>query len=605
MYIRNVIIENFSCFSNLKVAMPDKLGYIAKENGTGKSSFIEALVFALTGKCDRDCIMHGKDFCSVTLDIENDTDKDTVCHRLVTDKKGAVVNEGLLNGKKVSQKDLDKYLLTIYGISIQNIESINAAKTGELSPSELAGMLLMFIPNKLSYDKLVSLLSEPLTDTEDELLRSELPDIDISMGDIEKAYQSLYAKRTLYKKEAKNIIGARDSLKTDMPAVTESDAAAKADGLRKSISNYENLKKLNDSYDKTEKLISENKRTADGLRERIKAIGSPAFDPKREQELKDQKKQINNKIFANERLKAGFLAEIGNIQKQLVNIGVSECPLFSGVKCSLDKSSLKESLELKMAAARKTVDEISGQNDLLQVSLEDLESSEKSVREIHEAVTLKGVLTEQLEKVCRLCPVLPDKPDKISEDELQHLKELLADYEKFQNAWTGYKRYLEFSKKADEAEKMIAAYDSTVKMLSPKGNLNNTVVNYYTTFFNGKCNECAKEIDPAFEIKLVADNGILITAKTPTNDNFTPYKRLSEGEKLIVSLIITDMFNSLTGIDMLFVDNLDKLDTANLEKVIRLFKSDYGKKYSNIILCTVYHNDTSDIFNKYGIKQVI
>ena len=75
MKIDNIKLTNFRNHTDLKIIFDDEMTLITGNNGSGKSTILEAIHILSTGrtkasKYDKDLIRYEKDFCTVEAEIK-------------------------------------------------------------------------------------------------------------------------------------------------------------------------------------------------------------------------------------------------------------------------------------------------------------------------------------------------------------------------------------------------------------------------------------------------------------------------------------------------------------------------------------------------------
>ena len=120
-----------------------------------------------------------------------------------------------------------------------------------------------------------------------------------------------------------------------------------------------------------------------------------------------------------------------------------------------------------------------------------------------------------------------------------------------------------------------------------------------------ECNRTASELGLPITLIIKADKGLRVLASTDRN-GYHDFNSLSNGEKVIVELLIMDVLNKLTGFNMLVLDNLDSLDSRAFSKVLSLVSSSgFRERYDHIFLSGVDHADLMDEITKYDVHRVV
>ena len=148
--IKKIIITNFKGISALSIA-PEHINVLCGPCGSGKSSALEAIRFALTGSGSASDISSGKQECSVEVVF---SDGSTI-ERTRT-RGGSTVR---INGKKTSQLSASEYLEGMLGVTPKTLAAFCGADyIGSLSQKDITSLFLSVLPVQINFNKMIELV---------------------------------------------------------------------------------------------------------------------------------------------------------------------------------------------------------------------------------------------------------------------------------------------------------------------------------------------------------------------------------------------------------------------------------------------------------------
>ena len=185
-------------------------------------------------------------------------------------------------------------------------------------------------------------------------------------------------------------------------------------------------------------------------------------------------------------------------------------------------------------------------------------------------------------------PTVLEKPEEIKIDDISvektEIESKIALYKKSEEA-EGYRvKYAEAVAKAE-------TLDLAVTLFSEKG-VKTVILNKVFKPVEDIVNRKAAGIGDGYKVSLTDSNGfnpvVTINNKKPP----VPFKLLSSGEFIIMCFTFMSAINEITKCGLLVLDNLDKLDKANTELLVKLIGADGS--YDNVFLAGVDHSELSE-----------
>lgn len=115
------------------------------------------------------------------------------------------------------------------------------------------------------------------------------------------------------------------------------------------------------------------------------------------------------------------------------------------------------------------------------------------------------------------------------------------------------------------------------------------------------------EAETGIRVIFKNDNGISISYcinGDVDTENGRDYETLSEGEKMLAFLTVTDLLHRIANIPVLLLDNVDKLDAENFDHLLTLLDR-VADSYENIIIAGVDHEEFTSILEKHNIPNIL
>ena len=568
---------------------PGKLNYCFHENGYGKTSLLDAIRYGLTGSLPG----YDTDGCAVDI-IEASSGLDIYRTRGIG---STVCRIGGPDGKKTTEKALNKALSDVSGVSIDNLKMLSSGDIfSRMKPDDFLALLLEFIPEQLTYETVTSYI-DGFTDEMDLMLEFYLPgDGMFGIQTVDECAAALAEARRSAKAELNRNKQVITTLKTGETGRSleqiESDLIdievkeRTAVDIDKKQKEYEMLKARRG---KQEKQIKDREGwLANEANKAEKPDPAALAALKQERQEKDS---LKKKLVADQ---ATINTAIQNLERTLKYLNLDVCVISKKLSCTTDKSGDKGEVTEALEKNKK----------LLEQHTADIKACETRIAEIDKAVeeyyasdkryNLYQRVVNELKTLQESLTTVPEKPTVGNAANLAEQKKKLLD-EKGLVIDGIHRRKLETMNQGLEND--IAVYTSLIDAFADKGAVKTGIINYYVHEFETACNSHS-ELAKGFEISFVPEDGVKVYAKTPASAEPVYYTGLSSGEKILVSFLVLDMLNQLTGMRMAFIDNLEQLDRRSLEYAHNILTSEeFLDSYDHIFVCGVDNQDIKEVFS--------
>lgn len=591
--ITTISIRNFKGIEDLQLNAK-KLNAIIGKCGSGKSSLLDAIRFALTGKAGKEVIRKGCREASVVLRFSDNSTIERI--------RRTSENISKCNGKSSTKRSLDEFL-TARNMNPCWIESLCSVDWfAGLSSKDLNNFFMTILPLRAKAETVVELvaqLDKDLTEKKEKYLMEEIlkkQEI-FSFNDLANGYNTAYTVRQELKRKYNEML-PRCTFNETVPAKTRED-------IEKELNNISQVEAAEKEYSKRLKEYASSKKQHDlaikRLDEMKKELDTYSLCKKPKEETKTQA-EADRKLFqvhikrTNEYI-GTINSTLDLLKRTLDNLDKPICPISEKLICTTDKSQLKEEL---LSLIQKNENALASNKEFLakcedQVRKRDdiISNYQKEVYRYEQKTTLENNISKFI------VPEILPEPQKVEKAHLEAKKKELLDLLSILS------RYEKVQQNKKELAKIKDKYDLAqfaVKVLDSKIGIPALILQRTLRFFEKKCNEKASLLREGFQIHFLSDNGITIQVSPGKGKPFVDMKEVSTGEFVCVAYILMTMIGEATKCHLFLIDNLDRLDTEYLNALLSLLEED--KKIEQVFLGGVDHADVERTLNDKSFQII-
>lgn len=591
--ITTISIRNFKGIEDLQLNAK-KLNAIIGKCGSGKSSLLDAIRFALTGKAGKEVIRKGCREASVVLRFSDNSTIERI--------RRTSENISKCNGKSSTKRSLDEFL-TARNMNPCWIESLCSVDWfAGLSSKDLNNFFMTILPLRAKAETVVELvaqLDKDLTEKKEKYLMEEIlkkQEI-FSFNDLANGYNTAYTVRQELKRKYNEML-PRCTFNETVPAKTRED-------IEKELNNISQVEAAEKEYSKRLKEYASSKKQHDlaikRLDEMKKELDTYSSCKKPKEETKTQA-EADRKLFqvhikrTNEYI-GTINSTLDLLKRTLDNLDKPICPISEKLICTTDKSQLKEEL---LSLIQKNENALASNKEFLakcedQVRKRDdiISNYQKEVYRYEQKTTLENNISKFI------VPEILPEPQKVEKAHLEAKKKELLDLLSILS------RYEKVQQNKKELVKIKDKYDLAqfaVKVLDSKIGIPALILQRTLRFFEKKCNEKASLLREGFQIHFLSDNGITIQVSPGKGKPFVDMKEVSTGEFVCVAYILMTMIGEATKCHLFLIDNLDRLDTEYLNALLSLLEED--KKIEQVFLGGVDHADIEQTLNDKSFQII-
>lgn len=515
MKISDIKLRNFKGIKELEVR-PGKINILSGPNGMGKTSLMEGMRCAITGKTPEDYMAMGAVKAFVAVEVGGIG----TIERQYTPSKSTT----RMCGKVTTAKVVTKVLGDVLGCSAKTMNMMFSSELmEEMMGADLAGYLLNegFLKNDMDIEKLLSLCS--LSEEAEKELRMLLPEAPerITLGDIQEAYDMCFASRAERKRglaEAEAAAKYAGNIPTRSVADINKEQQEIAQQIGKLSAESASYTKLKASYDKHTKTME----TLEQALEAYKAVKAPskAGQEAVRGEIKDKRdvlREVESSI-------GGAEKDIAFMKKVLDALAKPVCPISSKLVCSTDKTGIRSELEAGVKEKQKIVSQGQMKKGALDKEVDDLERKREAIAKREKDYQAKLLYLEQYENEKKVNLTEPERPDLDLLARLQARVKVLQDE---LDAATKYARAQEAEKRSIVLRKSVGIQQELVEQLSPKGGVRQKVLEYHIRPLQDYCNGKMGDVLPGYDMVLDTSDGFQVLFADKSGGGMISYKSLS------------------------------------------------------------------------------
>lgn len=598
MEIKEIKAKNFRGYTDF-LMNPEKIQAIVGSTGAGKSSITKMIESTLSYSSKKDVTLkkEGADKMEVETTLSDGT-KIKLEQRL---KGTRIGTDAYLNGRKTTFDGIQKELEANFGVNKDAIiKAISISELMGLNNASLGEFLIKYIPEKLDISKIKSFCST-LTPEMEEELEARFPmfpeKFDLDYVNLVKA--DLTEERKATKKKLTTLKG---QIKEEVPnpIIKESDMRRGLEDTLKTLGEIRVQKKLVEKWEEDKR---KQEKIADEIQElKLEISNIKVSKPKKQvlQDLQDNLSSLLQEKISIEKFIATIEKDISMFEKTLKNLEKSTCPLSDKLVCKTDKTLLKKELEDLVQSNKEG---LMYQKDLL----EKISEKEKEIRkamekyfEQEELYNKKLILVSKQDALSKQIVTLGKKPSIDDEDLQLKNKER---YEGYLKDIEKYKAYKEIEEAVKKVGKRVELLEALCKLVSSNGEITKGINSHYVGLFNKILKDRATLLGTDISLNMIADKGIDL--EIISRGNTIKLSDASSGEKAIGYFLLSDLLNQLSGVKIMILDDVDKLDDKVFEKLIKFIKrKEVTDFYDHIFILGINHTDTVKVLNDNKINTI-
>ena len=596
MKFESATISQFKGITYKHIPSIPKRTIFTGKNGSGKTSAMEALRYAITGDAPDNCIRSGASNADVSVVLGTGDQ----IERMPTPSGSTKPSKIKYNGTLTTQKSVNEMLKVSTGLDVATMKVMTS---GELLEAMNGGQLSDFLtssgllPVNVDVDELSALCG--LSSEAAFMAGMYLPPMPNKFGldVITDAYKTFYDERAVVTREIKE---AEIKSKFEGAAPIRDIAAIDKEIAIVSASKAENevYKSKKDVYERA--LSMRQKQTAEIklLEAKLPKTTTGAPDVNKRNNAQAQLRRLNERKTAVSSTIAVLEKDIATFQKMLANLGSSKCPLSDKLVCTTDKTAIQEELEEQVRLNQAEIDKLKNEMSDIASKIKMFEKQIEDFNAENDKYQAANLLSSQIKALRAALVDLPPVPVEPKSSSDADAKIRILNEEKA--AVMKYMLAEENGKKIPVLESRMNTIQELVTALNPKGGVREKIISHALAPLVAHINTRASELKLDIDIDIRVDKGSHIFCKTFNSGDFIPFESASSGQRAIVLYLFLDMLNALSGFGVLFLDGLEVLDANAFDSLLTVLESaDADKTYDHIFVASVNHEDVLDVLKKH------
>lgn len=561
---------------------PKKVNIFLDKNGAGKTSFLRATLWGLTGE------KIGTEDAEVMVQL----DPSFKIGRIRKDGKNAC----FLNGNKVTEKALNAALEERFETEKLNVDMIKLAASEAVleatKPEELLKALLDFVPEELNVEKII----DNLTSTDEKVIekvREIFPVMPttFSINDLQEVYKNLYDERRLLSADYKQKVGYYKQLEmnTRKPTRGLEEISEELVAMQVAERNAADILKRKQQWMNADNAEKKRLQEMETLKTAAMAITFKGHTAEEQKEREENRAKTEADIVKLASQKATVKSNIEIFEKTLKSLDQPVCPISNKLVCTTDKTGIKAELEKSVSDNQKLLEDIVKKEEACKAALDNYKIWKEQRDKDLENYQKKLQIMERYKALQEHPVLVPEKPEDMpAASSTNKVASLKAEKTNCENFMQMQKLLVDIR----EEESKIKVLDYLVNAFKDKGEVKEKIINNFLDIFEATINERAALFCPGYSVELSASAGFKVALKTPYNDKAYDISTLSGGERLITRFLLLDMLNALTGTNIMFIDNVEALDVNALTYLSNILKNDtFRDAYDHVFIAGVNHPD--------------
>lgn len=595
MKINKVTLVNFMGIKGRFEAEMPHIAALVGPNGMGKTTILNGIRYALTGaEPAGDIINKEADACRVSFSMTDPVDGAEIEFTRIKDREKP--SKFQINGKAVTKKKMDEKIQDIIGIPLDKVNILSSSNVvASMEPKDFASFILSYIPEKLGVTDVLSFIPAATPGVE-EIIRANIPEDGVDMDAIKDL--EVVARDT--RKQLKADIDARKVLLSHKPL--ENPYAREESEIREALNEYAGRKAAYDiytarldAYKKSLENAERHEKALADIKAQVDAITATRPDPvvadTIRRNMDSRRETVQNTMIAIDSASRA----LSSLEVSLANLNNPVCPLSEKIVCHEDKSGIREEIQESIDATKGGIEALNAELTKAKESLAEVEKQKAAYDAEGEQYKKKVALMCEYTSLYKASPDVLEKPEEVempSEADASTLEAKLKIIE-------GFHEGEQLKAQIEDLMVEYKDYDTLVKALSDKGCVRTGVVSKYLSVFEDLCNDRSRSVRPEIDFKFVSDNGVVVLMNNGKGA-YLPYESLSGGEKAYMIFILMDMLNSLSGSNILFLDELSVVDSKCFDALLDIIMA-YESGYDHILVAAVDHADTVESIKAHSI----
>lgn len=590
MRIQKFIVENFQGLAGVHTFnMSERLTINVGKNGCGKTSFVNALRYVLTGvEPAGEIITRGAKRTTVTVILPTGI--------AFTREKSLEKGNRVYINKKTTTVTAFTETLSEY-VPVASLKVLSSSeKLAQMKPQEIEAFLLSYAQD-INKEEIMSMLPENIDDAGCGIVRELLPEI-VSIDNISSLSKQCVSQRKGLKKSLTDLNAELKVLSQNLHAPQNTK-----EELDKRLQEAEEKFKLATIYESELKAYNEAQQRCAKHDEMIKdieqallALNLQPYKPEDRVPINEAYQKARESRDQAVQNAATYKAATDTLRKLLDTLDQPVCPLSDKLKCTTDKTEIRKDVKESLAASEKA--EVSAKRWITRYEnkmakcLEELKQLD-AIKEAHER---KKILDKQKEQLLLHAPKPVEKPKPI---DVQLARENVIVARRESDNYEKFEKYKQVKTEFLQKKQLYIVYDSLCEAFGDKGIVKEKITERFIHKFVAMCNDKAHSLRVDMKIQWKLENGVVLLTDFANKGCFLTFESLSGGEKAQYLFVLMSVLCELSGFNILMLDELSVLDKEGFKQIMKMARQ-HLDSFDHIILCAVDHEDILEVIGRKG-----
>lgn len=581
MKINRVQVKNFRSISEADCSL-SKINFITGANNVGKSSFVNAIEYAMINKCTFANKLQelrkkkdGNSFDGIAVATEVDGFGNIMRYC----KTGNQINR--FNGEVTTDTKIEENFIKEFKFGYPTMEIMfDACKFTSMNPKEQKAFLLKLTNITLNANTIISYMDNPSEKAKEKI--KEVVIGNMSIDDFEKLYKTFYSDRTNEKRKIQDIQKRKIGFESVVSQKIETNET------EEEIKNaLEKIKKEMEECTKVIAVALEREKTKKELEEKINK-GKNNIQLVKEKldssvgNSQEEVEKLEKEIILLEKEKTADDRELGACKEAITRfkelkekLNTDKCPLSERLVCNANKQPLIDEFNTQIEFYEKRQKELLGKIEKAKQTIEEKKNTQNKIR--------KNI--EYMVWIENNTSILKSREEEFKKIEVPNVEKTKEVKETLEKEWKSKNDLLNSLINIKKMEKLLKEVQEEEKNVLDNINLYEYLVKEFEA--NGVRSRILKkiieplQIEAAKEMEMLESNASLkfsidgegFEVLIENETGIVPLEQLSASEKLRAQIVIQDIVNKLTGVGLLVIDEASILDKDNFKKLIDLINS--------------------------------
>ena len=569
---------------------------VCAPNGTGKTSFLSALRYALTGaEPAGEIINKGAVKAIAQAGFSNG---DSVARTCFTDKPAKYA----VNGKRSSLGELNNEISLQAGMPISQKAGriISSAEAiAALNSKDLGDLLMAYLPEEMTAEMVMEKVPD-LTEKQKEILGNVLPEGTFRSDVIDRAANLFIEKRREYKgliREGEVLY--KRCLSAPVPQMPKEDAEAALKDLSAKRDKALLYAKSLAAYNQALEAKAYRDRNIALLKTQIEAIHCGVHTDDEKASIEREIKAHESAIVAARGAISAMEANGRTLKRYLKAIDDNVCPIHKKIVCRTDKSGLRAEMQRVFDTIQSQWHQQKEHEEEEGIALSAARARLAAVEKDMADARRLAILKEQLKSYENSPAPAVEKPSDEDAVPVAEIDRQIASVKAVLSAYESIAQAEPLRASLEQNKAMLAAYESLADSFSPKGIVKREIMKHYMDEFSDPCTSKMEKLFPGMKIRFEAEDGVQIYADPKGTGQYISFRSLSGAEKACVIFVVMTMLASLSGFRILILDEFTTLDDRTAQRLLQLI-ADNEDEYDQCFVAAVDHEGTDKLLTEAG-----